>query len=153
MKLQKEDAADIVQEVFTTITQRLHSFDRTRPDSTFRGWLYVITRNKVRDRARALTRRLKTVPATDAKVDLELHAEESPSECDDPTETRRIAQRAMQLIQVEFEYRTWRAFHRVAVDGAPAGDVAVELSMSVGSVYKAKSRVMIRLRLELDGLI
>lgn len=153
MNLQKEDAADIVQEVFATIAGRLHSFDRNRSDSTFRGWLYVITRNKVRDRARAMSRRLKIVPATDAKVDLDLHAEKIPQEFDDPTETRRIVQRALQLIQVEFEYRTWRAFHRVAVDDVSAADVAEELSMSVGAVYKAKSRVMLRLRLELDGLI
>lgn len=100
-----------------------------------------------------MSRRLKIVPATDAKVDLDLHAEKIPQEFDDPTETRRIVQRALQLIQVEFEYRTWRAFHRVAVDDVSAADVAEELSMSVGAVYKAKSRVMLRLRLELDGLI
>lgn len=148
-----EDAADIVQEVFTVVARSLHSFDRGAPGSTFRGWLYVITRNKVRDLARLRSRRFATVSATDAKVDLNLFAEPAfEQNMDDGSETARIVQRAMGLIQIEFEYSTWRAFHRVAVDGVSAAVVAEELSMSVGAVYKAKSRVMLRLRRELDGL-
>ena len=149
-----EDAADIVQDVFTSVARSLARFDRSEPGSTFRGWLYVITRNKVRDRARMLSRRLETAPATDLQLDINLAADEVDDDfSDDVTETQRIVHRALEVIQIEFERSTWQAFHRVTVDGAKAAEVAVELSMSVGAVYQAKSRVVKRLRLELDGLI
>lgn len=152
--LNAEDAADIVQEVFAVVARRLGTFDYRAENSTFRGWLYVITRNKVRDLARLRDRRLITVAATDAKLDLNLCVEPDVAhECNDASETARIVARALGLIQIEFEHLTWRAFHRVAIDGSVAIDVAEELSMSVGAVYKAKSRVLQRLRRELEGLI
>lgn len=153
--LPSEDAADIVQDVFAVVAGSLVSFDRSAPNSTFRGWLYVITRNKVRDRARFLSRRPETVPATDVRLDLTQQAENLADDDDsgDSTETRRVVQRALELIQVEFERSTWRAFQRTAVEGASPADVARELEMTVGAVYKAKSRVLQRLRSELDGLL
>ncbi|HEY4759019.1 MAG TPA: hypothetical protein VIH42_00420 [Thermoguttaceae bacterium] len=38
------------------------------------------------------------------------------------------------------------------MEGRPAADVADELGMSLCAVYKAKSRVLLRLRQELAGL-
>ena len=149
-----EDAADIVQEVFTSVARNLARFDRSEPGSTFRGWLYVITRNKVRDRARMLSRRLETAPATDLRLDINLAVDDVEDDvANDVTETQRIVHRALEVIQIEFERTTWRAFQRVAVDGVTAAEVADELSMTVGAVYQAKSRVLRRLREELDGLI
>lgn len=152
--LNAEDAADIVQEVFAVVARSLGSFDYRGANSTFRGWLYVITRNKVRDLARLRDRRLATVAATDVELDLDLCVGPNvDQDCNDETETARIVARALELIQIEFEHLTWRAFRRVAIDGSVATDVADELSMSVGAVYKAKSRVLQRLRRELEGLI
>ena len=48
--------------------------------------------------------------------------------------------------------RTWQAFWRFAVDGEDAAAVADALGRRIGSVYAAKSRVLARLRQELDGL-
>jgi DNA-directed RNA polymerase specialized sigma24 family protein len=39
------------------------------------------------------------------------------------------------------------------VAGRDAAEVAAELSISVGTVYAAKSRVLTRLRRHLDGLL
>lgn len=61
--------------------------------------------------------------------------------------------RALDLVRAEFENRTWDAFWRTAIDGQPAGDVAAQLGMSLHAVYKAKSRVLRRLRQELAGLV
>ena len=59
----------------------------------------------------------------------------------------------MELVQAEFEERTWSAFWRTVVEGRPTGDVADELDMKIASVYQAKSRVLRRLRQETDGFL
>src|SRR5436190_3645684 len=51
--LKNQDAADVLQEVFHAVARNVAQF---RPDpaaGSFRGWLWVITRNKVRDHFRA----------------------------------------------------------------------------------------------------
>ena len=59
----------------------------------------------------------------------------------------------LDLVRAEFEDRTWEAFRRVAIERQSPARVAVELGMSIQAVYKAKSRVLRRLRQELDGLM
>ena len=63
-----------------------------------------------------------------------------------------LSQRAVELVRAEFEQRTWEAWWKTAVEGRPAADVAAEMGMSLAAVYKAKSRVLLRLRQELAGL-
>ena len=66
---------------------------------------------------------------------------------------QQLVARAMRLIQSDFEPVTWEAcWQYVALDRRPA-EVAADLGLSVNSVYLAKSRVLRRLREELDGLL
>ena len=45
-----------------------------------------------------------------------------------------------------FQNRTWQAFWRTAVEGRSPREVAEALGLSVGAVYIAKSRVLARLK-------
>ena len=63
-----------------------------------------------------------------------------------------LFQRALDLIQNEYEERTWRAFWGVIVDDRPSSDVADELGMTANAVYLAKSRVLRWLREEIGDL-
>ena len=56
-------------------------------------------------------------------------------------------------MQAEFAPGTWKACWEHVVMGRPAAEVAAELGLALGSVYVAKSRVMSRLRQELQGLL
>jgi RNA polymerase sigma-70 factor (ECF subfamily) len=56
-------------------------------------------------------------------------------------------------MQTEFEETTWRAFWQTAVEGRSGADVAENLGLTIGAVYKSKSRVLRKLRDELDGLL
>ena len=60
---------------------------------------------------------------------------------------------ALELVRAEFEDRTWQAFWRVTVEEKTTADVAEALGISVNAVRLAKSRVLRRLRTELEGLI
>jgi RNA polymerase sigma-70 factor, ECF subfamily len=59
----------------------------------------------------------------------------------------------LDLVEVEFEPLTVRAFRRLALDGASGAETARELGMSVGAVYVAKSGVLQRIHLETEDLI
>ena len=144
--LGEEDAADAGQEVFRSVAQSINRFRRDRPGDSFRGWLWTIARNRFRMHFRCLARQPKTVSVEKA---LEEIAELSENESENPEETVQLAERALEMIRVDFEPRTFQAFWRTAVDGQPASDVAQELGMSKAAVYMARSRVLARLRLEL----
>lgn len=144
-----DDAADLVQEVFALLVRKLPEF-RYDPDRRFRGWLWTLVVNKLREGKRRATiplagdgnGRLAELPTTD------------PTTLISETEYRRyVANRALQLIRHDFRPTTWKAFWEHVHAGRPAADVARELNLSVGAVYAAKVRVLARLREEFRGLL
>ena len=154
--LPSEDASDVLQEVFRAVHRTVGKFRRERKGDTFRGWLWTITRNKVRDHFRAVANRANAVGGTDAHMRFaELPEEEPPT---DPSIAAGDGQSspfygALELVRAEFEDRTWQAFWKVTVEDKTTADVAETLGMSVNAVRLAKSRVLRRLRTELEGLI
>lgn len=150
--LQESDAADIVPEVFQAIATRIHDFRHDRPGDSFRGWLYTITRNKVRDHFRGVADRPGAEGGTEAYAQLKELPEESSVE-DISKQTVALAHRAAELMKVDFEPQSWQVFWRIVVQGHGPADVAGDLGMSIAAVYQAKSRVLRRLRHELSGLV
>lgn len=148
--LQPHDAADIVQDVFQAVASHLEQFRRDRPGDSFRGWLRTVTANKIRD----FYRRRPPATLDPAALEARLAAMPPPPD-DEPLDQHRarLARRALDLIETDFEPTSWRAFLATAVDGRSAADVARDLGLSPAAVYKAKSRVLLRLRRELEGLL
>ena len=68
-------------------------------------------------------------------------------------EERLLFRRAMDLMQAEFEEKTWQAFWQVIVDGRSPADVGGDLGMTANAVYLARGRVLRRLREEFADLI
>jgi RNA polymerase sigma-70 factor (ECF subfamily) len=56
-------------------------------------------------------------------------------------------------MQAEFQPATWKACWALVVEGKNGAQVAAELGMTLDAVYAAKSRVLRRLRRELEGLL
>jgi len=150
-----EDAADVVQEVFGAVAVHLGSFRRRGPSDSFGAWLRTIARNKVRDHFRRRHREPQAQGGTDAHEQwLNLGEPEEVAPAGQPPEGEtRFLRRALDLVRAEFENRTWDAFWRTAIDAQAPVDVAEQLGMSLQAVYKAKSRVLRRLRQELAGLL
>jgi RNA polymerase sigma-70 factor, ECF subfamily len=151
--LPESDAADIVQDVFLAVHKGVHGFDRAREGGTFRGWLRQITRHKVCD---IIQRRTKQIPAeggTDAQIRFANFVDPMGEDTDAAEELAGLAQRALGLIRNEFTEKTWLAYHATAIAGKPVNVVAVELGMSLGAIYVARTRVNQRLKEELEGLM
>lgn len=154
--LQAEDAGDIVQEVFRGDHRNIVTFRRDRPGDAFRGWMWSITRNKIRDHFRDEAGRPVAASGSEVQQRLqEIPDAEPPSELTaGPTQgTNSLFDRGLELVKAEFEEKTWRAYWRSAVDGADTADIADELGIRPSTVRTAKSRVLRRLREELRDLL
>ncbi|MGA2618431.1 MAG: sigma-70 family RNA polymerase sigma factor [Thermoguttaceae bacterium] len=152
--LQPEDAADVGQEVFGAVAAGVEGFRRDRPGDSFRGWLWTITKNKVRDHFRR--RKGQAIPqgGTGAQQQLAQVPDQVPeSTSSGAMPNHRLELRAAEVVRAGVEPRTWRAFWLVAVEGQSPAIVAESLGMSVEAVYVAKFRVRRKIREELDGLI
>lgn len=155
--LRDSDAADVSQEVFRAVARGIRGFRRDQPGGSFRGWLWQITRNKVRDHYRRCTGQATALGGSAAHqflLEIPVGATPAATDADAEFDTQSsIAHRALELVRLEFEERTWQAFLRVVVGGESASCVADELKMSAGAVYTAKWRVLRRLREEIEGLL
>jgi RNA polymerase sigma-70 factor (ECF subfamily) len=154
--LQPADAADISQEVFRAVARTVARFRRERPGDSFRGWLWTVTRNKIRDFFRAKGHQEEVIGETGMFQHLNQIPECEPDLASDSTPseiTNNPVGRAIELMRAEFEERTWQAFWRVTVDQCLTADVAEELGISVNAVRKAKSRVLRRMREEFGDLL
>jgi len=151
--LRDSDAADIVQEVFSAVTAKIDDFQKNRENSSFRAWLWAITRNLVRLHYRRAAQRPEAKGGSTAVLQLQqypefLEQDADPSGIDD---RRALVHRALRLIRKDFTERNWRAFWQLAIEGQGAAEIAEELGMTASAVRQAKYRVLCRLREELEG--
>jgi RNA polymerase sigma-70 factor (ECF subfamily) len=153
--LQDADAADLMQDVMRRVSGAIGRLDYDRKQGTFRGWLFTITRNLIFNFLSA--RSIRPQGSGDSTTNKLLNQAPAAS-TDDGADTweleyqRRLAALAMEKIKSEFQESSWRAFWLTAVDGKSAGEVSKELKMSTGAIYVAKSRVLARLKEEVETL-
>ncbi len=144
--LQDSDAADLVQDVMATLVQKMPEFLYDRGKG-FRDWLKTVLLNKWRDRLR------KRAPVFIKDEALQQLADSAVEGFEEAEYRAFIVKQALELMQAEFSPKTWKACWEHVVQGRSAAEVAAELGISEGSVYVAKSRVLARLRVELEGFL
>ncbi|WP_161604606.1 RNA polymerase sigma factor [Roseiconus nitratireducens] len=161
--LSRDDAADVSQDVFQIVSQKLEQFAKKRPEDSFRKWLKTVCLNRCRDHIRrdqkrpiawggtTALHRIHSVP-DDHGEEIDLPADTSEQE-QEALEKNYLLRRAAELVREQFEATTWQAFWQTAVQGRNASDVAADLGISANAVRVAKSRVRSRLREELTELI
>ncbi len=152
--LPPQEADDLVQEVLQVVVRKVPDFRRQRTGS-FRAWLRAITVNCLRDFWKARRREPQGAGDTSFAWMMEQLADATSglSRLWDQEHDRHVSQKLLETIRPQFEERTWRAFQRVAVDGATADEAAAELGITTNAVFIAKSRVLTRLRQEAAGLV
>jgi RNA polymerase sigma-70 factor (ECF subfamily) len=143
--LQAADAEDVVQQVFTAVSQSVGQWLERPNQHRFRGWLLTIARNTA---IKTLTRRphggvgLGGDPALS-----ELAAPNGDWSRHFDIEYRREVYRwAAEQVQNTVTTSTWKAFQLTHIEGVSIAEAAKRLGMSVGSIYIARSRVISRLR-------
>jgi RNA polymerase sigma-70 factor (ECF subfamily) len=150
--LQDADAADLVQEVFRAVAAAIERYDPDPARGSFRGWLSTIARNLIVNLLEAQRRHPRGTGDTDIRHLLE--AQPAPrseeSVLFDREYRRRLLHWAAARVRGEFAETIWQAFWRTGVEGQAAEEAARSLGLSVGSVYQYKSRVVARIRRELE---
>ena len=154
--LQDADAADLMQDVLRSVARNAHRMEYDPKKGTFRGWLYTVTRNKIYNFLSSNKNRPRGTGDADAQERLDAtpaREEEGPDADWEKEYQRRLSARAMEIVKGEFHANTWSAFWQTAVEGKPAADVGQALKMTAGAVYVAKSRVLARLRDEVQKML
>lgn len=142
----REEADDIIQDVFQAVLTGLKGFRRDCPGDSFRSWLRGVARHK------ALTHfRLRGAQGPGG-TDSYRRSLLIPDPCDSaPDEAERpllgaLYREALGLVRGEFEEKTWQAFWRTAAEGRSPAAVAADLGATPAAVRQAKSRVLRRLK-------
>jgi len=142
------DAADLVQDVFTIMVQKLPTFQYDQQKG-FRNWLRTVLLNKWRNSMR----RRGNAPNTGPEGLSDVADPQDPEELIEAEYRDHLLSHALDLMKSEFPFKTWKACWEHVVLGRPAAEVAADLGIVVGAVYVAKSRVLSRVRQELRGLL
>ncbi|MCA9084353.1 MAG: sigma-70 family RNA polymerase sigma factor [Planctomycetaceae bacterium] len=152
--LQPADVADVAQEVFQTLNQRLDTFEPGRRQiGAFRAWLWGITRLKLLEHHRAECRQ----PVGQGGSAARLRIEQLQTDVDEADTAMNLNSEqilltaALKILKSEFEPQTWQAFWLVSAEGLVAREVAERLNMTAKAVRQAKYRVARRTREFLDG--
>lgn len=151
--LQDADAADVTQEVLRAVSAAAGRFNYDPKRGSFRGWLFTVAHHKVCD---LLTQQRRQVRGTGGTCGQEL-LEGQPTRDEDKAlwdreYERRLFNWAAEQVRENFYDSTWQAFWQTAVEGKSGKEVAEQLGMTVAAVYLAKSRVMARLRAQIQQL-
>lgn len=155
--LQHADAEELVQGVMVAVAKNV---DRWQPASTsqnerpkFRNWLFTIARNQLINYLKKSNRNM----AVGGTTQLRQLASAVDSKAPDPAGWDEDFQREVFLwaaarVKAETSASTWDAFWQTAVLGRSCTNVARSEGVSVGSIYVARSRILARLRAQVETL-
>jgi RNA polymerase sigma-70 factor (ECF subfamily) len=145
--LQDADAVDLSQDVLGAVAGAVGRLEYDPSRGAFRNWLFTVVRRKLSNWRRAQRNRpdgaadreshriLKQLPAPEA-AEAEWEAEWQ----------RRLFAWACEQVRPDVTETTWQAFWRTAIDDQPGKQVAADLGLTVAAVYRARSRVLARLK-------
>lgn len=145
--LQAADARDLIQEVLTRVAKSIESWQPDSNRGSFRGWLATITRNMVVDFFRKNKRLPRTADRSDVQALLANVPAASPATSEfDLQQDRQRFLWAAERVKDQVSSATWSAFQLTAIEGMPVAEAAVQVGISKGAIYIARSRVMARLK-------
>lgn len=141
--MQDADALDLTQDVLREVSSCIQRFRYDASIGKFRNWLMVIARYQFFQRTKKRVA-IPLAPADLADVD-----ERTSEEFDEQWEREyqlHLFYWAAEQVKETVSEKTWDAFWMTAMDGRSASEVASKLGMRLGSVYVAKSRMLLRIR-------
>ncbi len=144
-----QDACDLAQDVLGIVSQKIGQFNYDR-ERSFRGWLRAITLN----RFRLLWRRRNRLDVQSAGSWVgELPDRHSLESTWDQSYRMELIKRAIATMRPDFAPKTWEALLELLRGESTAESIAHQHEVSVWTLYSAKSRLIKRIREELDGLL
>jgi RNA polymerase sigma-70 factor (ECF subfamily) len=151
--LQDADAADLAQDVLYAVAGAIGRLNYDRQLGRFRGWLLTVARSKLSN----LFAKRKRQPQGTGDSSLQESLQTVPSNRDDEAYwdaeyERRLFEWAAERVRPEFHENSWRAFWMTAVDGMDVKEVSEKLGITMGAVYIAKSRILAKLKAQIQQI-
>jgi RNA polymerase sigma-70 factor (ECF subfamily) len=149
--LPPQEAAKVLQDVVARVVQSIGGY---RGDN-FVSWLWAVTRSRAANHWKE--RPDRAAGGSDAQRRLAEVADRRgpevaalPGEPAGSTPLPGVLRRAVERVRARSAETSWQAFWQVTAEGRRPADVAADLGLSLNAVYIASSRVLSRLRNELD---
>jgi RNA polymerase sigma factor (sigma-70 family) len=145
--LQDADAADLCQDVLLAVAGAVGRLEYDPARGAFRNWLFTVVRRKLANWRRAQKNRPDGGDggATQALQQQPTEPGGGQAEWEAQWEERLFAW-ACEQVRGDVTEATWKAFWRTAVDDQPGKQVAADLGLTVAAVYRARSRVLARIK-------
>jgi RNA polymerase sigma-70 factor (ECF subfamily) len=145
--LQDADAADLSQDVLAAVASAVGRLEYDPDRGAFRNWLFTIVRRRLSSWRSAQESRCRLAGDSSTQELLEQcpapddEAARWQAECED-----RLFVWACAEVRKDVTETTWQAFWRTALEEEPGKQVAADLGLSLAAVYRARSRVLARLK-------
>jgi RNA polymerase sigma-70 factor (ECF subfamily) len=149
------DVEDLSQDILPSAVTHLPTFEHSGYRGAFRSWLRTIVCSRTTDYWRTTRASTQKGGGSDAAAALEQIADPN-SDLNrqwDEEHDHYVLRCLLAAVEEEFKPATLSAFRRLALDGAGGALVAEERGMSLAAVYRAKSRVLERIRQDAEGLV
>lgn len=148
-RIQEADIEDIVQDVMTSVSKAIRSFDYDPKVGSFRSWMGTVAANRIR----TFLNQKKNQPMSDK------HAFLPDEHCTDPDSdwiaifSDRILRVGCRKVKEHVAETTWKCFEATWLENRLPNDVAKELKIPVHTVFVNKSRVLKKLEQEIRLLV
>jgi len=146
---QESDCADLVQDVFLILWRKLPEFEYDSGKS-FHAWLKTIFLNRYRSHLRKHAAAHVNSPGLSGA---DFTVADFSDQLADEDDTRYLIQQAFRLIQSEFSMLQQQVFREYVLEEQSPEIVAKRLGISSGTVYGIKSKILSRLRQELQQIL
>jgi RNA polymerase sigma-70 factor (ECF subfamily) len=144
--LQDADAADLAQDVFSAVAAGVGRLEYDPARGAFRNWLFTVVRRKLSNWRRARKSRPDSTNAAATRRGLEQCPAPEGTAAWEAEWERQVFAWACEQVRRGVTDTTWQAFWRTAIQDQAGKQVAADLGLSVAAVYRARSRVLARLK-------
>lgn len=140
------EAEDLTQDILLRLFQQLPRYHHDPARGQFRSWLQTVVHNILFDYWRRQRRQPERAGVGGTDFQERLVALASPEAAGDLSgeiegRAQTVAADVLERVRNRLKETTWQAFYQSMVERRPAADVAIELNLSVATVYKANFRV------------
>jgi len=143
---------DVVQNILLAIARSIDGWQPDGQQASFRRWLATVARNVV---IKFMTRERRQAAAQGGTDVLELL--QGVAADPDPVHIQEYEQEfivwAAEQVRSEFIETSWAAFWATIIEGRSVSDVADELKITPGSIYMSRSRIMARIRKQVEDVL
>jgi RNA polymerase sigma-70 factor (ECF subfamily) len=150
--LQDADAVDFMQRVLLAVSGAIRRLEYDSQRGLFRGWLFAVVRQQFTHWLREGQRWRNGLAAAEMAHQLNQPPDQETQAAWDEDFQAQLLRFAADNVRRLVNERHWDAFWRTAVENQKAPAVAAQLGMSIGAVYTARSRILQRIRDEVQRL-